>query len=777
MDISREQAMPSKPKDFDNITNANFTTPEWVGVKKVSTSSVSGEFTPIGSKVYYDANTTNKSFREMAKVLKRIGVKNYKFMLTLYNKDLTGIDVYDPFLTDKVKHAIITEIYHNPWYYFREVCRVPIEGGDPAKFRIHIGALSSIFLSLYNMNYYLELPRQTGKTIVEAAYASWLYNFRGKKLEIGMFNYENDKVSANISHTLEILDSIPTWLQFHKVKSGSDGMYKDIGKERGKQMSAKNYVRGTSIKGKTTGTTKNTARNAGRGAGMAKQIWDEIGWCRFNWIAYDSAIYATSASIKNAAKNGMPYGVSMMSTPPDMATEEGKWLHNFVFNEMLKFEPFMFDFDKKTLQKWLNKYAKKDFFYVSYDYRELGFSENWLNERWRHSGTKEAFMRDIKLRWAKDRKGSPFPEHLDPLRAEVELTKAKTVILDGDYLFKTYPGYSNGRHKKVVMGCDVATGGGGDNDASTIVAVDPDTTEVIATFSANNIDTIEFAHVIAMCVKRMFPNSVVAVERNGIGKGVIDSLKRIEFVKRNLYYSPYTDSHDLKKATADTMNGGKKYMYGLIQHQTVRSVMYDEILVKRVQNYKKLFKSLDIVDQIENLVRCERTNRIDHKPKTHDDLVMAYMIALFVLTRDRELHKKFGIMNAHAIPDMSDSEKKLLSEFGIGEVDSEISKSIEDSNKYFEKMDAEMMNPQSIDASQVDALRRQQVKDNLKVSDSVINESQTIAPSEIVNTRSTHTSVANMDSVIATGSFGGSAIGYDDDYYDSGGGYDPYEGY
>ena len=59
----------------------------------------------IGNK-YYDIGTSNKSFLQVAKDLKTLGIKNYYFMLEIYDYSL--IDV-DPFACDKNGNTTLTK--------------------------------------------------------------------------------------------------------------------------------------------------------------------------------------------------------------------------------------------------------------------------------------------------------------------------------------------------------------------------------------------------------------------------------------------------------------------------------------------------------------------------------------------------------------------------------------------------------------------------------------------------------------------------------------------
>ena len=66
-------------------------------------------------KPIYDVNTSNQSFIEMWKLLKDKGVKNNKFFLILYDPGLSGVDPYDPNLSDEMKLRILAEVQKNFW--------------------------------------------------------------------------------------------------------------------------------------------------------------------------------------------------------------------------------------------------------------------------------------------------------------------------------------------------------------------------------------------------------------------------------------------------------------------------------------------------------------------------------------------------------------------------------------------------------------------------------------------------------------------------------------
>ena len=77
----------------------------------------------------YDVYTKNLSFIQTSKDLANLGVKNNKFFLKLYDKELLGVNPYSPSITQEQIKRIIIECVRNPWYYLRELARIPASGG------------------------------------------------------------------------------------------------------------------------------------------------------------------------------------------------------------------------------------------------------------------------------------------------------------------------------------------------------------------------------------------------------------------------------------------------------------------------------------------------------------------------------------------------------------------------------------------------------------------------------------------------------------------------
>ena len=626
----------------DAIVKSVFTTPDLVEYNK------DGLFLDRKTGLFYDLNPLNKTFYNIHILLKKMGVANNLFMLVLVNPNLHRVDPHD---VDNLSHEqqalILQELRVNPWFYFRDVARVTTgEGAIP--YKANIGNISAHFLSIMCVNYYLEQPRQTGKTVGEVHMLAYRFAFGTSNTNICIFNYENQYVEKNMMQIKEALDALPDYLKIHEFKKTTDSKTGAVRFKRDPSKAAKvrsltNDMLNNKIHGRTPGKTLEQARNAGRGGTYAIQQWDEIGFTKNVGEAFASAFKAFSTASQIMLKVGKPTYISLTSTPADPLTPEGAYLFKMLFKDAGKFTLDMFDYSRDQLITYLRNHCGTDFFTVKHTYGELGFSDAWALERKRTSDS-ISYRRDILLEWLKEMDKCPYPtEQLDRLRAVIQNEPVKHVIVDNNYTFKFYmrPEENHYKYKKthVVMSCDVSAGMGGKRDSSTIVVTHAQTSKVLATFKANTLDTIEFAGLIYIMITKYFNKAVLVVERNSYGKGILDALKRTD-IEPNIFYTPMTDSHAVVGANPEK-NG--KFLYGMNTVQGMRGVLFNSILTERLKKYKMLFSSMDLYEEIINLE--EKANgRIEHSSSSHDDLLMAYLIGLYVLLyMAGHLEREFGI--------------------------------------------------------------------------------------------------------------------------------------
>lgn len=121
----------------------------------------------INNKIY-DIGTANISWLQLASDLKELGVKNWYFMLELKDPSLIAIDPYkcddngNCTLTRDEIARVVTECRRNPWYYLREVARIPDPGNPKGiPYRANRGNIAQAFLFLHGIDSWLCLPRRT----------------------------------------------------------------------------------------------------------------------------------------------------------------------------------------------------------------------------------------------------------------------------------------------------------------------------------------------------------------------------------------------------------------------------------------------------------------------------------------------------------------------------------------------------------------------------------------------------------------------------------------
>ena len=497
--------------------------------------------------VYYQLETANASFREMHFFLKNKGIKNNKFFLILYDRDLAGVDPRDPRLNEQMKTKVFKECMRNFWYFAREVVRIPDQGGDVGggkRYKLHRGNLALNYGFINNWNMFLELPRQHGKTISAIVWYVWVYNFGTTNSEMMFMNKKHDDSKLNLARMKEIIAALPSYLRM-------DTIYKD-----GKPLKASNNVESmTNPYNKNKVSTKPGARNKanansiGRGCTMPIHWYDEYAFILHNSIIYSAATPAFSTASKNAKANGAPYGILITTTPGDMTTDEG--MDAFNTKEMaIPFNEAFYDYTYQQLQELRATNTDSSFFYIRFTYQQLGSGEDYfrqicidMKKNW------PAIRREVLLEWSNSSDNSPFTKQdLDTVKSLIrepisQLCLGKFYFMDiyKQMEFKRFP---------PLIGVDVS--GGYNKDASAITIVDSKTTEVVACLNCNYISITDLAKVIYELVVKYMPNAIVNIERNGVAFQQTSAyLVTGGFPSVNCYdvtgQEPYTLQRDLKR--------------------------------------------------------------------------------------------------------------------------------------------------------------------------------------------------------------------------------------
>lgn len=592
--------------------------------------------------IYYQMSTTNKSFLRMHYFLKDKGIKNNKFMLTLIDKDLAGIDPYDPRLNQLMKQKILREVMCNYWYFLREIVRIPDQGaqGIGVKYKLHRGNLALNFLQMLNINTMLELPRQQFKTVSAVCRYLYLFNFGTSRSEITLLNKRLEDSKINLQRLKDIRNNLPSYLRMNQpfTKDGKKVKMSDTIEKLDHPLN------GNRIKTTPSARNKVAAANLLRGRTIPLLWADEWAFIPFNDIIYQNTVPAFKTAAMNAKRNRAPYGMLLTTTPGFLTTDEGRIAYEMKENAT----PFNEDWYDRTydqIMTIIDANNKSTFVYVKYTYQQLGLPETWFKEICKDTQLNwNTIRREILLEWSNGVENSPFTqEELEKVSLLVK-TPIRSVYFLGKYLFNIYEeipiGYDGQPKYPPIVGVDVS--GGYNRDSSAIACVDSKTTRLFANLKCNYISTLDLARVIVELVTKFMNNAIVNVERNGgFGASVLAKLVT-SGIKRNLYY-------EIKDKIIEEQNTGLKVIkktqktkiYGLDSTKSVRELLIG-ILRERMENHKDKFVSEEIYKELLGM-EVKRSGKVEHSSNTHDDLVFAYLMALYVWYEGKNLKERFNL--------------------------------------------------------------------------------------------------------------------------------------
>lgn len=576
----------------------------------------------------YDVGTNNTSFLRMAVILRDLGIKNNKFFLALYDKELIGVDPFSKYLTNEQKIRIMQEICINKWYYLREVVRIPVEGiQEGSGYKLNLGNLTLSYLSGKNINQIVVLPRQHGKTIGKICDDSWAANF-------GALNTNTIYMNKELKNSIECLrifknirNLLPSWileLEAHKDDKDNEEL-KIIG------------YKGNSLKALPSATTIEAAERCGRGLTTSVLYFDEFAFLKYNSTIYTAALPAWKTAAENAKKNGVPYGVTITTTPNSVDTPHGKYCKEMI-DSALRWRVEFFDYSDAQLAEVIEKGAQNYFVFVQYSYKELGRSEEWLQKSIREfNGDLLKVKRELLLEWPRSVEGKVFSESQLDLIALALKPSRYPLNIEG-YVFNCYSRIDFNRN--YLLGVDVS--GGLSRDYSAIVLVDPEDFSVVAVFKSNKIDTDNLRKLIITLMTEYFLNSILICESNSYGLNILDNLMK------NPMIEPRMLNEERQQLGEKTIEHGviikrkrKNISYGVSTNPTSRKLMF-ELLPEIIDYEYDKIVAQELYDEIAAL-EMKKNGKIEHSSDGHDDVLMAYLVVRYALMYGSCLKTKFGI--------------------------------------------------------------------------------------------------------------------------------------
>ena len=618
--------------------------------------------------IYYHMSTTNKSFLEMHQYLQDMGIRNNKFMLVLLDPDLARIDPYDPNLSTVYKTKVLKECLFNPWYFFREVVRIPDSGqNNGIKFELTRGNMALLFCLMMNINTYLEMPRQTGKTMSSLCWYLYLFNFGTANAEMSFLNKKMEDSTNNLATMRAVRELLPSYLKMDQAFA-PDGT-----KIRGKSnvQSMQHPVNNNRIRTVPSARNKVAAASLMRGRTTPIIYIDEYGFIPYNSIIYTNMVPAFNTASNNAKRNGTPYGMLITSTPGMLTTDEG--IEAFNLKEAATpFSERWYDLSRLEIAEILASNTNSSFVYIRFSYQQLGKSEEWfkkvcidMRKDW------DAIRREILLEWSHSSANSPFrAEDLDIIKGLLR-HPINTVLMLNKYELKIFEKVD--LRNPPIMGVDVS--GGYQRDSSAITVIDSYSTRVVAELNSNFISTPELARIIYDIVSNWMPNCVVNIERNGgFGASVIARLLQTS-IRKNLFFTIKDKVVEERITGAQVHRRTQKTkVYGSDSTKAERENLM-EIMRDRVEYHKDKIISQTIYDELCGL-EVKKNGKIEHSDNTHDDQVFSWLWALYVYYNAGDLMENWGITRRvlktdaeleEAVYEITEPQSEVLKELDIAD--------------------------------------------------------------------------------------------------------------
>lgn len=596
-----------------------------------------------------DAFTDNISFLRTANDLATLGIRNYHFMLKLYDPNLLDVNPYDLTLQPDIVKRILVECKRNIWYFLRVVARIPVEGGaiGPGagmRYQLNRGNLASTWCFVNNIDHYQILPRQIGKTKSAIENILWAYIF-SSNTKMMMLCKDAPGSKTNLKTLKEQRDLLPVYMQC-KIIINSDGEKKTAKGDNATYLL--NPHNGNQITTATGGASEEAADRCGRGLTQAIQMFDEVEFTSHIGTILDASGPAYLTASRNAEANGAPHCKILLSTPGNLDSEP-VISTNDLRRQTMRFSEGFYDRCISEVKDIIHINSPVNIVYIEFSYKQLGKDEKWfINACAGVSNNKTKIRREILLKRIRGASLSPFePEDLE------EIGNYQQDPIEEIYIEDVYPLYVYEKLNKnipYIIGVDVAAGRYGDNSAITIL--DPYSVRPVAEFKSNITTTHKLKALLMHIIMRYIPKSILVIENNNMGSSVIDDL-RVTPIAPNLYYdsNKYFIPSSTQKLDAKgfaVLEAKNAKTFGLNTNAKTRETMIN-LLFERVKEYKSDFVTRNIISDLNSLVRTP-SGKIQAVSGAHDDSIMSYLIALFTYTFGSNL-QRYGFTKGDVAPE------------------------------------------------------------------------------------------------------------------------------
>ena len=594
-----------------------------------------------------DTKTKNQSALNLVGLYRSMGIENCYFPLVLLQPELQGVDPYSKTLTERQKTMVAQEIQHNPWYFFREIARVPAQAGmKPNQYRLNRANVALYFSFFNNVDFALIMPRQLGKSLGTDLLIVWLELFKLWNSKINMLTKDNGLRVANVERIKNIINLLPEYLRVHR--NDADNQQQITYNERGNKYN-------TSV----AQSSEAAALNVGRGLTSPIIHIDEGPFIKFIGTIIPAMLASTTAAREEAEINNQPYGNIFTTTAGKKDDRDGKYMYDLIHGGAIWSEMYFDLPDTKTLHKVVRKNSKgkKPLINGTFSHRQVGKDDAWLRDVLSNTNAVgDEADRDFFNVWTSGTLRSPLSPKLNDLIKDSEIEYQHSSISKDGYLFNWLIPEEEIEERMLngnfVLGMDTSELVG--RDDTGLVLMDITDMSVVATAAMNESYILTLAlYVVELMVK--YRNITINIERKSSGITFLETLL-IELPKHGI--DPFTRIYN---TVVNEAAGDKKLQAMLNTPLATRSSFFYEAIktkfgfVTTAESRKELYVNIlpelakraggsvhckILSDQIRSLV--VKNGRIDHTSSGHDDMVISWLLAGWFIMKGKNL-QYYGI--------------------------------------------------------------------------------------------------------------------------------------
>lgn len=600
-----------------------------------------------------DFETNNKSFLRMAALYKKAGIENWSFPLTLLQPDLQGVDPYDVDLSDERKSEIGIELRLNPWYYFREVLRLPTQGSPtPCAMTANRANLSLYWCFFNHVDYALVQPRQTGKSVTVDALMVYILYLSHERVIANLITKDNGLRRENIDRIKAIKDSLPEWLV---VKDSRDA---------DNQTLITYKVKGNAYKTSVSQSSEIRANKVARGMTAPVFHFDELRYIDHLPVTLPAALAAGTAARVEAKTNNSFYGNLFTTTSGLRDTSDGLFAYHFVNGGTVWSDLFYDSKNQEELFQVLKNNrpgesspASSLLINGTFNHRQLGRSDEWVREAIANARcSKLQAEMDFLNVWAMGRLSSPLsPEQNEKIYNSerepdfVEKTKEH-------YLLRWY--IPRELHERVlrdndfILGVDSSEAVG--RDAIGFVMINSRTLQVALVATIHETNTLVYALFLSRFLEQ-HPTVTLVIEMKSTARTIVDALlidltnkghDPFRRIFNRLISEPeqfpqwYQEvSRPLQRRNPSLYEQCRK-LFGFKSTRESREGLYGNTLQLAIERSGHLVYDQTLASELRGLV--VKNGRIDHPSTGHDDNCIAWLLCHWFLMNTR-YHSAYGM--------------------------------------------------------------------------------------------------------------------------------------